>query len=73
MVETPEVTKDAYYKNIPYILVLDALLFYLAKAVWKYFENERLELITNSVSGPILVLDQSTDHCRVGTMQGHMI
>jgi hypothetical protein len=73
IVELPEVIMDAYFKTIPYLLVLMALLFYLPKSFWNYFENDRLDVLTKSVSGPIFVLDQSTDHCRVGTLQGHMI
>ena len=61
--EVVEVVKHAYYQWVPFVLVLQGVMFYIPHYLWKIFEDRLLDKITKGLRGTILSLDEHKEQC----------
>ena len=55
--------KHAYYQWVPFVLVLQGVMFYIPHYFWKIFEDRLLDKITKGLRGPTLSLDERKEQC----------
>jgi hypothetical protein len=61
--DTPEDIK-AYYQYVPFLLLIEALLFFTPKSFWMSIENYTMEAITLNLRGTIVSLEQHFGQCQ---------
>lgn len=57
--------RHAYYQWVPFVLFLQGMMFYLPHYLWKTYEDQRLNKITNGLRGRTLSLDERKDQCEI--------
>jgi len=55
----------AYYQWVPFVLLLQGMLFYFPHWLWKTLEDRKLDKITNGLRGRTLSVDERKDQCEV--------
>ena len=57
--------RHAYYQWVPFVLFLQAVMFYTPYFIWSIYEDGKLEKITNGLRGRTLKLSDRKDQCNI--------
>ena len=65
-VQDEEKTYHAYYQWVPFVLLLQGMLFYFPHWLWKTLEDRKLDKITNGLRG-------AREGCRVSEIAAALL
>ena len=65
-VKDEEKTYHAYYQWVPFVLLLQGMLFYFPHWLWKTLEDRKLDKITNGLRG-------AREGCRVSDIAAALL